>query len=120
VLVQVEFEEKVYVDKIDIYETLNAGAVVKVSALNGDGQWVPLWQVDRPTLIQSSRIFSPTIEVITAFMFYVHIRFKCCLNNVHRLIGLQEFKMLHIYTDSRFLHKLFKIGRQLLCHWLVV
>lgn len=65
-LLQVEFVERLYIESVEIYETLNAGAVVHVSAACPDSDnWVTLWQADNlaPQLIQSSRCFSPPITV---------------------------------------------------------
>ena len=53
-----------YVTHIDIYETLNAGAVVRVAAQTPNGEWTTLWQsADGPKCVESSRIFSPAFEV---------------------------------------------------------
>ncbi|ELU07099.1 hypothetical protein CAPTEDRAFT_188992 [Capitella teleta] len=60
--IQVNFEEALYVEKVELYETLNAGAVIRISALDDRGVWHTLWETDSPTHITSSRIFSPPFE----------------------------------------------------------
>ena len=50
-------------EQIDIYETYNSGGVVKVSALDEDGQRHILWNVSQPSIIHESRIFSPPFKV---------------------------------------------------------
>ena len=61
-MLQVEFEEEVYIDRVDIYETYHAGAVTRVAAKDDGGSWVTLWSGEAK-VIKSSRIFSPTIQV---------------------------------------------------------
>jgi hypothetical protein len=64
---QVEFAEKLYVTAVEIYETLNAGAVIKVAALDSArDQWISLWEADglAPQCIQTSRCFTPAIKVV--------------------------------------------------------
>jgi len=66
---QVEFAEKLHIESVEIYETLNAGAVVRLSACRPDSEdWVVLWQAadQAPHLIQSTRCFSPPLAVISA------------------------------------------------------
>ncbi|CAF0750487.1 unnamed protein product [Adineta steineri] len=55
----VEFERAVFPDQIDIYETYNPGAVVKVSARNGnDNDWITVWETPSPHTEAHSRIFT--------------------------------------------------------------
>ncbi|CAF3318694.1 unnamed protein product [Rotaria socialis] len=56
----VEFEEVVYPERIDIYETYNSGAVVKVLARNGkvNSEWETVWKTETPQIQEQSRIFS--------------------------------------------------------------
>ena len=63
---QLEYEEAIYIEEIDIYETLNGGAVVKVSCKNPSGSWDAVWSTSQPQHIQKSRIFSPPLEVRVA------------------------------------------------------
>jgi len=65
----VEFSAPLYIESVEIYETLNAGAVVRVSACRpGSHDWVTLWQAADlvPQLILSSRCFSPPLAVGSA------------------------------------------------------
>ncbi|XP_062596583.1 F-box/LRR-repeat protein 4-like [Saccostrea cucullata] len=57
--IEVKFEEKLYLNEINIYETYHAGGVKRVSAKDLAGNWVMLYQTNRCQNLQSSRIFSP-------------------------------------------------------------
>ena len=61
---QVNYETSVQIERIDIYETWHGGGVVKVSAQEtGTNNWHILWSVPQPTLVTTSRIFTPTFSV---------------------------------------------------------
>lgn len=63
-LFQVEFADDLYFTGIEIYETLNAGAVIRISAWDpSNNKWITLWETLAPQLIQHSRCFSPPIAV---------------------------------------------------------
>ena len=66
--IEVEYAEDVYVTQINIYETFNAGGVVRVGALNPNtNTWSIIWEsLEGPIYIESSRIFSPKLN-ITSF-----------------------------------------------------
>lgn len=58
-LFQLNYKEKVYPNGVDVYETFNAGGVVKLLLLNADtGKWVEVWSVAKPQVLTQSRIFS--------------------------------------------------------------
>ena len=57
------FAEAVYIERVDIYETYNCGAVVRVLALGPGGQWTTLWEAAAPERITTARIFTPDITV---------------------------------------------------------
>ena len=61
-ILQIEFAKKVYMDRVDIYETYHAGAVTRVAARDNSGSWITLWS-GRAQDIDHSRIFTPPIEV---------------------------------------------------------
>lgn len=55
----VEYDHAVHPEQIEIYETYNPGAVMRVSARNGnDAEWITVWETDRPHVEAQSRIFS--------------------------------------------------------------
>jgi speckle-type POZ protein len=61
----VEFAEKLFIESVEAYETLNAGAIVRISAWNADGgEWITRWEADNlmPQVIQTSRCFMPTLQ----------------------------------------------------------
>ena len=60
---QVEFLQKLFIEKIDIYETYHAGAVKRVLAKHPNGSWYTVWQTQKVSVIKSSRIFSPSFDV---------------------------------------------------------
>ncbi|CAC5409331.1 unnamed protein product [Mytilus coruscus] len=61
--VEVEFAEKIFIEKIDIYETYHAGAVKKILAKRPNGEWCTVWETSRAICQNSSRIFSPSFQV---------------------------------------------------------
>lgn len=63
-LFQVEFADDLYFTGIEIYETLNAGAITRISAWDpSNNKWVTVWESPASQLIQHSRCFSPPITV---------------------------------------------------------
>ena len=63
VIFQFEFPNKVYVSKIDIYETYHAGGVKAVKCYDVTGTWITLWSTAQVSVIKHSRIFSPSFTV---------------------------------------------------------
>ncbi|XP_061181819.1 uncharacterized protein LOC133190296 [Saccostrea echinata] len=57
--IEVKFEEKLYLNEINIYETYHAGGVKRVSAKDLAGNWVMLYETNHCQNLESSRIFSP-------------------------------------------------------------
>ena len=61
---QVEFPNSLYIERIDIYETLNGGAITSIKALSpSDGMVTIFTDNNAPTVITNSRIFTPDIDV---------------------------------------------------------
>ncbi|CAH1795268.1 unnamed protein product [Owenia fusiformis] len=60
--IEIQYKKKLYVKRIDIYETYNSGGVMLVSALSPKGNWVTLWHKDAPEVIDNSRIFAPPLK----------------------------------------------------------
>lgn len=59
---EVEFEEKIFIEKVDIYETYHAGSVKRIKAKRPNGGWFVVWETPKVCVIKSSRIFSPPFE----------------------------------------------------------
>lgn len=60
-----KFEEKVFIEKINIYETFHGGAVSCIKVRPPEGKWEAVWTAEEEDFddITQSRIFSPTIKV---------------------------------------------------------
>ncbi len=61
----VKFEDPFYLTELNIYETFNAGAIVRIKSKNNDAdEWVTVWESSsqEPEQIEQSRIFSPTLK----------------------------------------------------------
>lgn len=59
------FKVPVFLTKIEIYETFNPGAVVKISVKNSSQKnksWVTVYQGSQQTA-HNSRIFTPTLDL---------------------------------------------------------
>ncbi|XP_064643279.1 uncharacterized protein LOC135497364 [Lineus longissimus] len=57
------FERAVYVTRIDVYETFHAGGVKKIDLLHPSGEWVQVWQTEKVSNIEQSRIFTPPLDL---------------------------------------------------------
>nr|XP_034301073.1 uncharacterized protein LOC105335840 isoform X2 [Crassostrea gigas] len=60
--IEVKFPRKIFMTKVNIYETYHAGAVVKISAKDGQNQWVDIFNATHAHVIRKSRKFSPQIK----------------------------------------------------------
>ena len=60
-LLQLEFAEEVYIERVDIYEVLRYSALTCVKAFTD--QWVTMWTGTPQTWTGGDRIFSPPIQV---------------------------------------------------------
>lgn len=60
---QMKFPRKIYVTSVNIYETLNAGAVVRISAKSPNDQWIEIFWTPHALHIKRARKFSPRIKV---------------------------------------------------------
>lgn len=71
---QMKFPRKIYVTSVNIYETLNAGAVVRISAKSPNDQWMEIFWTPQALHIKRARKFSPRIKVFffqILFLYYV-------------------------------------------------
>ncbi|UJR28827.1 hypothetical protein I4U23_010051 [Adineta vaga] len=96
----VEFAQAVNPEQIDIYETYNAGAVVKVSVRNGafNGEWQTVWEVDAPHVETHSRIFSvPCVNRVFHSINQIRLNVNCtaagswCEIDCIKLIGRASY-----------------------------
>ncbi|XP_065932791.1 F-box/LRR-repeat protein 4-like [Magallana gigas] len=60
--IEVKFPRKLFLSKVNIYETYHGGAVVKISAKNKENQWVDIFNITHAHVIRKSRKFSPQIK----------------------------------------------------------
>ena len=61
--IELEFPQEVYVTKINIFETYHAGAITRIQLRNKKlGAWITAWENSHPLNIDSSRMFSPSLE----------------------------------------------------------
>ena len=75
---QLEFAESVSIGELEIYETLNAGAVHRISALNPYGTWDIIW-TGQQTRIQSSRIFKPSLTPCSFPVNVIKLELDCSI-----------------------------------------
>ena len=78
-MLQLAFEEKLYIETINIYETYHAGGLLKIQAKRPDGNWLEIWKTPQLQNMSQSRIFSPKITVnnFTSAQLFLNI-FKQC------------------------------------------
>ena len=86
---QVQFQTKVYPEKVEIYETYNAGAVKRLQFLQPNSKWLTAWETTTMQHIQKIRVFSPTFEVSfiafeysNVFLYICFASSKCLLINI--------------------------------------
>ncbi|XP_052223893.1 F-box/LRR-repeat protein 4-like [Dreissena polymorpha] len=99
-----QFATPVYVTKVDVYETYNAGGVKAIKCLDVSGTWITLWSTPQVSRIQSARIFSPSFtSTIPCFSNRIRLDIDCTLANTWveidavRLHGSQgEFENCHV------------------------
>ncbi|CAF1274405.1 unnamed protein product [Adineta ricciae] len=97
----IEFSRAVNPEQIDIYETYNAGAVVKVGVRNGghpNADWETIWQVNSPHVEARSRIFSiPCSNKISYGINQIRLEVNCtaagswCEIDCVKLIGHSSY-----------------------------
>ncbi|XP_052071152.1 uncharacterized protein LOC127709590 [Mytilus californianus] len=78
--VEVEFAEKIFIEKIDIYETYHAGAVKKILAKRPNGEWCTVWETSRAICQNSSRIFSPSFQKLNFRCNALRINVDCTVS----------------------------------------
>ncbi|XP_052241640.1 uncharacterized protein LOC127851800 [Dreissena polymorpha] len=104
-----KFATPVYVTKVDVYETFNAGGVKEIGCFdfqeemwpNGtmvvNRRWIWLWSTPQVSVVEYARIFSPTFEsTIRCFSDTILLVIDCTAANdwveidAVRLKGYQE------------------------------
>ena len=73
---QIKFPRKLFLNKINIFETYNAGAMVRIAAKDPQNQWVDVYHARHAHLIRKSRKFSPKIKACYNEIFYLNL-FVC-------------------------------------------
>ncbi len=77
-----KYNEPVYVAQLNVYETYNAGSIIKIEVKNNQtNEWSIVWQSSNspPQLISSSRIFSPTLIEASFKTQQVRLTLDCSL-----------------------------------------
>ena len=75
-----KYNQAVYVAQINIYETVKAGSIIKIEVKNiQNNQWLLVWESSSPQLIESSRIFSPTLTATSFKTQEVRLTLNCSL-----------------------------------------
>ncbi len=73
-----KYNQAVYVAQINIYETYGAGSIIKIEVKNiQNNQWLLVWESSSPQLIESSRIFSPTLTATSFKTQEVRLTLNC-------------------------------------------
>ncbi|MGI6149502.1 MAG: hypothetical protein GX195_06645 [Firmicutes bacterium] len=63
--VELGFAEAVYVDRVDIYETFNPGAIVRVELIDTTGRWHLVWEGTGGSAGTTARLFSVRNGIVT-------------------------------------------------------
>ena len=63
IFLQVQYLRKVYPEKVEIYETYNAGAVKRLQFLQPNNKWYTAWETVNVQHIKKLRIFTPNFKV---------------------------------------------------------
>ncbi|KAH3737344.1 hypothetical protein DPMN_043927 [Dreissena polymorpha] len=58
-----QFYTSVYVTKLDVYETFNAGGVKAIRCFDVSEEWITLWSTDKVYVLEYPRIFSPSFTL---------------------------------------------------------
>ncbi|XP_059177325.1 kelch-like protein 8 [Physella acuta] len=93
---EIQYEVPVLPKSINIYETLNSGAVVAIKVLNPSSQWDVLWRSNSAEVLTISRIFSPSLKEVRYTTNTVRLEIDCtaagswCEIDAVELIGLRE------------------------------
>ena len=116
---QVQFNRKVFPEKVEIYETYNSGAVKRLQFKRPNNKWYTVWQVATVQYIKKLRVFSPNFEVsfcgiwpspsaktistliiqIVSFTFSTSVALKKLMNTIYVLGDLQ--RLYHRYRYVR-------------------
>jgi hypothetical protein len=75
----IKFDDPVYLIQLNIYETYNAGAIIRIKIKNSEtNEWNTVWEapVDAP-VIYFARIFTPLLEQIVFKTQEVRLELDC-------------------------------------------
>ena len=61
--IQVKFEDIVYPEEIEVYETKNSGTLKRIEILQPDNEWFSLWETDTLRTIPHPFLFIPEFHV---------------------------------------------------------
>lgn len=72
----VEYQHEVYPIRVSLFETYNPGSLVGIWAENNEGKWQRLWRGEPQFVAQTSRIFSPPLELCAFKTKKLHLEFN--------------------------------------------
>nr|XP_022322050.1 uncharacterized protein LOC111123780 [Crassostrea virginica] len=75
--IELKFPGKLFLNKINIFETYHAGAVVRIAAKDPQNQWVDVYNVTHAHLIRKSRKFSPKLKDVQFPVRELRIEVDC-------------------------------------------
>nr|XP_022322052.1 F-box/LRR-repeat protein 4-like [Crassostrea virginica] len=78
--IEIKFPRKLFLNKINIFETYNAGAVVRIAAKDPQNQWVDVYHARHAHLIRKSRKFSPKIKEVQFPVDELRIEVDCSVS----------------------------------------
>ncbi|XP_048760253.2 F-box/LRR-repeat protein 4-like [Ostrea edulis] len=75
--VELKYEQKVYPQEINVYETYHAGGTKKVQGKTDSGTWFTLYETDKIELIKESRIFKVPLKETNIPMDTLRVEIDC-------------------------------------------
>ena len=60
---KVRFQQKVYPEKVEIYETWYSGSAKRVQFMHPNGNWYTVWETTTVQYLRALRIFYPEFDV---------------------------------------------------------
>ncbi|XP_062596725.1 uncharacterized protein LOC134258199, partial [Saccostrea cucullata] len=78
--IQVRFPEKVWLTKVNIYETYNAGTVKRILAKDKKNQWIEIFEVSHVHPIRMARKFSTKLKIVNFPVNEVRIEVDCSVS----------------------------------------
>jgi hypothetical protein len=103
---ELQFQEPIYLARIDIYETYNPGAVTNISVFDSETkEMLPIYegQPMQPTLPLKSRIFSPSVTVHQALVDCIQV-----IMDTNQSASWSEIDAIKVFGWTDIEHKVVK------------